>query len=144
MKKQRIQPRSNRANWPQTEFTSAIVTSSKIRMKFSPSGRLMTCLRITVADRISNAPTVSAHTTNGLYFFRIHCGARRLLDCAEYRFQHDEKMGPFPGTIEKCPFSALLRFLCRQNHWNAESLFRSVQDSSVQLDRTASGPALML
>ena len=59
-------------------------------------------------------------------------------------FQHDEKMGPFPGTIEKCPFSALLRFLCRQNHWNAESLFRSVQDSSVQLDRTASGPALML
>ena len=53
-------------------------------------------------------------------------------------------MGPFPGTIEKCPFSALLRFLCRQNHWNAESLFRSVQDSSVQLDRTASGSALML
>lgn len=45
---------------------------------------------------------------------------------------------------ETCPFSANFRILCRQEHWNVESLFRSVQDSSVQLDCTDSSWVLML
>ena len=67
-----IQPLSKRANWPHTEFTRDIVTSSKIRMKFSPSGRPITCFRITTANRIPRTLTVSAHTTNRSDFFGIH------------------------------------------------------------------------
>ena len=42
-----MQPRSKSANCPHTELIKAMVTSSKIKMKFSPSERPMTCLKIT-------------------------------------------------------------------------------------------------
>ena len=67
-----MQPRSKSANCPHTELIKAMVTSSKIKMKFSPSERPMTCLKITTIRRVLERLTISTYSTNCLHFFSIH------------------------------------------------------------------------
>ena len=67
-----MHPRSKSANCPHTELIKDIVTSSNIKMKFSPSGNPMTCLKITRMRRRSFILTISTHRTNRFNFFGIH------------------------------------------------------------------------
>ena len=67
-----MQPRSKRANCPHTELTSDIVASSKMRMKFSPSGRPITWFKITASKGFKNKYTISTNRADSCYFFGTH------------------------------------------------------------------------
>lgn len=67
-----IQPLSKRANCPQTEFTNDIVVLSKIRMKFSFSGRPITWSRITTIQAHKKQYTIFTDGAYCLYLFCTH------------------------------------------------------------------------